>query len=349
MGTLAIALTYYLGRLVYGRSGVGLAAAALLSCNVFHIQLSRFFTSDIPLTTLCLAAIISLVHLYRSGSLAWFIAFGFFAGLATATKISSVFLSVPLALALVLLELRQSDGTKSWKPYLVRAGSTLAVFVAFLAVWQVGLANGMTVFGSQVPKVALLIPLAAPMFVCVAALWWNYSKPIAYTALAFAVGVVIFMTAEPYAILDYNTFTQHTREQTSMVRGYWRPPYTIQYERTVPYFYHLKQMLWYTMGWPVFLGVAIGFMAALARSGASIVTLVFRSPFERRLREEIIPVTFVIVFFATTAGFQVKFPRYLMPLYPFLFVFTAALFSSVLEGIPAFERSKFSARGTERA
>jgi hypothetical protein len=45
MGGLAIALSYYLSILLYRRSVVGLIAAFFLAFNVFHLQLSRFFTS----------------------------------------------------------------------------------------------------------------------------------------------------------------------------------------------------------------------------------------------------------------------------------------------------------------
>jgi hypothetical protein len=42
-----------------------------------------------------------------------------------------------------------------------------------------------------------------------------------------------------------------------------------------------------------------------------------------------IPLVFIGVFFLATGYFQVKFPRYLLPLYPMLFIFAAALFASM--------------------
>jgi hypothetical protein len=132
--------------------------------------------------------------------------------------------------------------------------------------------------------------------------------------------------AEPYAIIDFETFSKHTREQTAMVQGQWRPPYTIQYAHTVPYFYHLKQMLWYTMGWPVFLAGLLGVTLASLRC----VLEFFDKLFKRELRTspfspEIIPLIFMAVFFIATARFQVKFPRYLLPLYPLIFIFAASI------------------------
>ena len=43
-----------------------------------------------------------------------------------------------------------------------------------------------------------------------------------------------------------------------------------------------------------------------------------------------IPLVFAAVFFIATGHFQVKFPRYLLPLYPILFTFAAALLASGL-------------------
>jgi hypothetical protein len=105
-----------------------------------------------------------------------------------------------------------------------------------------------------------------------------------------------------------------------MVRGYWRPPYTIQYAHTLPYFYHLKQMLWYTMGWPLFVISAIGVGVAIARVALEALDKVFRREFlSKPLSSEVIPLIFMMVFFLATGYFQVKFPRYLMPLYPLAF------------------------------
>ena len=111
-----------------------------------------------------------------------------------------------------------------------------------------------------------------------------------------------------------------------MVQGLWRPPYTIQYAHTIPYLYHLKQMLWYTMGWPIFIVGALGILVTCAKMALEFVDKVLRrellsTPFS----SEIIPLIFMIVFFTATGYFQVKFPRYLLPLYPILFVFAAAI------------------------
>ena len=331
MGTVAIALTYHLAVLLYRRSAVGLLAAFLMACNVFHLQLSRYFTSDIPLTTLCLICMIALVKAHQKGTLWSFLVFGACTGLATATKISSVFLASPLFVVLGLALIKEWPRVDSTKRFLkvlaiIVGGFTLCGVALFLTYWK----GYPRILGYRVAQQAFLVPLSVPFLAGISLLLRKHSKALSKLFACFSVGVLVFTLAEPYAILDFDTFLRHTREQTSMVRGMWRPPYTIQYERTVPYFYHLKQMLWYTMGWPVFTVVAVGFLAASLRVLIDLLDKVFRRELgSKSLTAEMIPLVFVGVFFLATGYFQVKFPRYLLPLYPMLFIFAASIFGAM--------------------
>lgn len=345
MGTIAIALSYYLAVLLYRRSVVGLIAAFLMACNVFHLQLSRFFTSDIPLTTLCLISVIALVKAHQKGTLWSFLVFGVCTGLATATKISSVFLASPLFVVLGLTLIKEWPRKDSTQRFL----NVLAIIVGgFLlcgiALWATYWKGYPRILKYRVAQPAFLIPLSIPFLAGISILLRKHSKALSKLFACFSVGVLVFVLAEPFAILDFDTFVRQTREQTSMVRGIWRPPYTVQYERTVPYFYHLKQMLWYTMGWPVFAIVAVGFLAAVVRVAIDLLDKILRRELaSKQVNPEMIPLVFVAVFFLATGYFQVKFPRYLLPLYPMLFIFAAALFANLSRS----SRSKFTALAPE--
>jgi len=330
MGTIAIPLVYYLGFLVYKRSLVGLIAATFLAINVFHIQLSRFFTSDVTLTTLCLISIIALVKAHQNNTLRSYLIFGACAGLATATKISSAFLFAPLALVVSISTLRDWLPHNNWQRPLRVIGTLLVWLVAMLFVWKLIYWKGYPrVLGYRLYEGPCLIPLAIPFLAITSYTVRRVSAPLSNLFASLSLGVLVFTLAEPYAILDFQTFQRHTEEQTSMVRGYWRPPYTIQYAHTLPYLYHLKQMLWYTMGWPLFLVAIFGVAAATARVAMESIDNVLRQEFLKKpLSAEIIPLTFLVVLFIMTAHFQVKFPRYLLPLYPLSFVFGAALFAN---------------------
>jgi 4-amino-4-deoxy-L-arabinose transferase-like glycosyltransferase len=332
MGTLAIGLSYYLSILLYRKSAVGLIAALLLALNVFHLQLSRFFTSDITLTTISLISIIALVRAHQSGGLRAHLIFGACAGLATATKISSVFLFVPLGFVVALSMARDWLPYNNWNRPLKAIGIFAANAVLLLIAHQLLYWKGWPrVLGYRVVEEAGIIPLAAPFLASTAFFLRRVSRPLSHLFAALSLGLIVFVLAEPYAILDFQTFQHHTREQTNMVRGYWRPPYTIQYAHTLPYIYHLQQMLWYTMGWPLFTIGIIGILAACARVSIESLDKVFKREFlSKPISAEVIPLIFIIVFFVATGYFQVKFPRYLMPLYPLTFIFAAAIFQNAL-------------------
>ncbi len=95
-----------------------------------------------------------------------------------------------------------------------------------------------------------------------------------------------------------------------MVRHAGSVPYTTQYVGTIPVVYELEQLVLWGLG-PL-LGVAalagVGAAAARARRGA---------------RAEWLLLAFAVPLFALTASFEVRFPRYLLPLYPLLAVWAA--------------------------
>ena len=271
-GLLAIPLVYLLAKKLYRSKAVALISAALLSFNVLHIQLSHFFTTDVILTTIVLAALLCMVYLVESGAILWFILSGIFVGLAFATKFSALFLFLPLGVT-VLLRMLSDRSAKFW------VGGVLC--------------------------------------------------------LLFCLGAAFI--AQPYAVFDFNNYWAQIQEQTRMARGMWRPPYTVQYVGTVPYFYPLKQMIWYTMGLPAAIAVFAGVLFAIARqllkTVVSLGAVAIRQPLSqaRALVEsfttapagELILLSWVVGFFAATAGLMVKYPRYLLPLYPEMFIFAA--------------------------
>src|SRR5690606_30946262 len=98
-------------------------------------------------------------------------------------------------------------------------------------------------------------------------------------------------------------------EQMNMVRGIGRPPYTVQYVGTPAYLYPLQQMLNYTIGWPVMICAFIGIVVACKRQFRSLNI------------SEIIILAWALACFFVIGGYQVKFPRYLAPIYPVVFIF----------------------------
>lgn len=168
-------------------------------------------------------------------------------------------------------------------------------------------------------------------------------RPLVWSGIALAVVALSFLAVEPYAVLDFNSFLRQNREQTDMARGLWRPPYTIQYMGTPPYLYPLQQMLLHSMGIPLAIAVFLGVIYAVFRHvfflGGSVVAAATRTP-RATIGAFLNVVTFapigelllliwILALFGVTGGFMVKYPRYLLPLYPQLFILAAVVLRDI--------------------
>src|SRR5688572_29855847 len=141
-----VALTYLIGRRLYG-SRAGLLGAALVAMCVMHIQQAHFFVFDSFLVTLVAASFYYAVDVAETGRLRSFALAGLFMGLAAATKLSMATFGAVIALAgfmwawpgvLALLTDRRAESderTASPVPTLINlaAGGALALVVAFVA------------------------------------------------------------------------------------------------------------------------------------------------------------------------------------------------------------------------
>ncbi len=137
-------------------------------------------------------------------------------------------------------------------------------------------------------------------------------RPLAWGVAAVVCVAIGFAIGQPYAILDYRQYTSDILEQSRMVRNAGLFPYTNQYIGVTKYVYDLRELVLWGMG-PL-LGIAAVWGTAL-RTGRAL----------RRLdAAEIVLLAWVIPFFLVTGSFDVKFPRYLLPIYPFLALWAAA-------------------------
>lgn len=133
-------------------------------------------------------------------------------------------------------------------------------------------------------------------------------KRIGSLLISLLTAGVVAVAVMPYALIDYATFARHNLEQLNMVWGKVVLAYTVQYLGTAPYLYHLDQMLNVTVGpWvliPAFLGMLWCLIAP--KDG--------RSP---------LIVLWALIVFFVIGKYQVKFPRYLLPIYPVLLLCAA--------------------------
>lgn len=131
------------------------------------------------------------------------------------------------------------------------------------------------------------------------------------TLLAVVAAAVGFAVAEPYGLLNFERFYADIHEQSRMVRQAGLLPYTTQYMNTPKFLYELEQLVLWGMG------PALG-LAAIWATGRRLVT----APRTARGSDWVL-LAWVIPFFLVSGWFEVKFPRYLLPIYPLLCLFTA--------------------------
>jgi 4-amino-4-deoxy-L-arabinose transferase-like glycosyltransferase len=190
MGTIAVGLCYHLAVLLYRKSIVGLLAALFLALNVFHLQLSRFFTSDITLTTLSLISLIALVRAHERGGLRAHLIFGACAGLATATKISSAFLFVPLAFVVAISVARNWLAFNNWERPVKALGIVAVNFALLLIVLKLTYWKGYPrVLGYRVVETACIVPLSIPFLASTAYFLRKVSEPLSHLFAALSLGV----------------------------------------------------------------------------------------------------------------------------------------------------------------
>lgn len=98
IGTLCLVLTYRLGE-KYQSRGVGLLAALMLCVNILHAQHSHYITVDIPLTCLCLAAMLCIFNVADGKAVRNYFWAALFIALAATTKLPGILLMLPFFFA----------------------------------------------------------------------------------------------------------------------------------------------------------------------------------------------------------------------------------------------------------
>jgi len=127
-----------------------------------------------------------------------------------------------------------------------------------------------------------------------------------------------FFFTQPYAILDRDSFWARVVAEGEMVRGIRDYPYTRQYAGTISFLYQTTQTILWAMGPPLGIVAWGGFLFALWRS--------------RRLEpRELLLLAWVVPYFLIIGSFYVKFLRYMLPLYPFLYIMGAKMLLSLRE------------------
>ncbi|MSQ14415.1 MAG: phospholipid carrier-dependent glycosyltransferase [Dehalococcoidia bacterium] len=200
--------------------------------------------------------------------------------------------------------------------YVAQAGTKRASVLMGLAV-GLGLATKISIAPIFITVIAahLLYLLRAPTGEVSPSRSIEDRAVRAFDGLILTVGVaaVIFLLAQPYALIDRDKFVADTKEQSEMVTRTRDYPYTRQYEDTTPYIYQIFQ----TTNWG--LGAPLGVLSWL---GLGFITL--RAAVKRRTSDMLI-LSWALPYFILAGAFQVKFMRYMLPLTPFMAIMGAEM------------------------
>ena len=273
--------------------------------------LCEFIPSNIVLWRAAsgIADAVTLVLVVRIGHLVYGQAVGFLAGGLYALAVLPIQLSHYSAVDPLLTTFLTASLLSSL--YFVRSRQTAAGYAACLLL------------GLALATKATAIVFAAPAALAWLSFVWEARgdgfAPVeirrrALAAMgAAAVTLASFIIGQPYAVIDFATFSADVWEQTQMGRGAVELPFTIQYINTTPWLYHLRNMVVWGLGIP--LGIAA--LAGVAMMGIRAVGL-------RRGVEILLVLSFLIPFLWIGAQ-QVKFMRYMLPLYPVLSIAAAVV------------------------
>lgn len=153
-------------------------------------------------------------------------------------------------------------------------------------------------------------PLFLPLAVAGLLRWWRggerMPRALGQVVLAVAFAALGFVVAQPYAILNFSRYAHDILEQSRMVRNAGLFPYTTQYMHTPKYLYELTQLVLWGMA------PALGLAAVWAAATRPLIAWRSGRPAEWVLLSWVVP------FFLVSGWFEVKFPRYLLPIYPIL-------------------------------
>jgi YYY domain-containing protein len=122
---------------------------------------------------------------------------------------------------------------------------------------------------------------------------------------------IVFVLFQPYALIDFKTFSVNLAEQNAMVRGIADLPYTRQYIDRPAYWYFVENLALFGVGLPLGLAIAAGWLFVVVRA--------IREP----RRADLLLLAFVLPYFAITGSFHAKFIRYLLPMMPAVSIFAA--------------------------
>jgi hypothetical protein len=304
-----IVLIFLLGRRLYDNR-VGLVAAACVAVTVLHIQLSHFYAVDTLLTFFVVATLYASLRLAEQPTRSWKIICGLTLGLALATKISALPLVFPIAFAChrafgVEVQAVGGQGVRAQHvkdlPQIPRPPGPSPQVPG-------GLGMGASPLALRRDRGARSEAKGAPPLRWMRQVWRAIRRPFLQIC---AVALAVFILTQPYALIDWFEFGRDVIRESLVARGWLDYPYTRQYAHTLPYVYQIVQSAVWGMGLP--LGI-------FAWGGAALFVYGY---WRHRGWRGAFALSWALIYFILIGAQDVKYPRYLLPLLPMLYLMAA--------------------------
>jgi hypothetical protein len=130
-------------------------------------------------------------------------------------------------------------------------------------------------------------------------------------ALTLAVAAAVALLAQPYALLDWQTFLADTGRESAIASGQFETPYVLQFAGTWPFLYSMWQAALWGLGLP--LGLAAWLAFALA----------FRRWLRRGRWADALLLAWAGPYFLVVGLSRARYLRYVLPLVPVLCILVA--------------------------
>ncbi len=293
-GALGVPGLYMLGKRMFDRQ-TGLRAAAFWAVMPLSVRDSHFATVDIQFAVWLVFTYIVLWNVAERGRRQDYILAAVMMGLALATRLSALPIFAAYAVALFiqhssLLPTTSPDASRITRHFSPLIADITSVFPRALHIlYRVMSLSYRLSRLLRNPKL-YTVPLAA------LAIWGVLSVPVLDDLPAHLAG-------------DTNS---DLNVQSLVAKGDIRPLYTVQFELTHPYVYHLTHLFPWAMTWPLALLAYAGWLYSLWRM-------------LKGDRRDWLLAAWTLPYFITVGGWYVKFFRYIIPLLPFMALYAARL------------------------
>ncbi|MDO8551529.1 MAG: glycosyltransferase family 39 protein [bacterium] len=207
------------------------------------------------------------------------------------------------ALTVSLIQAAHFDVTESMLTFWLTLITILSLIIAKKPLFNMYVKTGVVIGLAVATKIAAVS--FVPIFLLAHFIpYFRKIKLYPYLVLALTLSIFIFTIVSPYVFLDYTKFFESMNYETGVASGRSKVVYVLQFEKTTPYLFQLKNLIW-----------QMGPVALVGLAGILVLTYLFIKKKDKKL---FIFLIFPFLYFGYFGSWYTKFIRYMVPLIPFL-------------------------------